>query len=86
MPTVKFIIPVKVKKATPLIKVAEKANISIKAPCMKGKCQKCIVIIEGDVSPITSNERKAFNEEELGKGYRLACQVEVLGKCKVKLP
>lgn len=86
MPTVKFIIPIKAKKGTSLIKVAEKANVHIKAPCLKGKCQKCIVIVAGDVSAITDSERKAFTSEELEKGYRLACQVEVLGKCKVKLP
>jgi uncharacterized 2Fe-2S/4Fe-4S cluster protein (DUF4445 family) len=86
MPTVKFIQPVKVTKKTPLLKLAKKAGLSVHAPCKKGSCQKCIVIVEGDVSKVTKNEKKAFSEEELALGYRLACEVDLLGKCKITLP
>ncbi len=85
MPKVNFITPVKVKKATSVLKAAKKAGIKIYAPCGKGKCGKCKVVVKGEVSEITAFERKFLTEEELEKGYRLACLVTVLGKCKIEL-
>lgn len=85
MAKAKFIVPVKIEKATPLLKVAKKAGIDLKAPCKKGKCEKCAILVSGDVSPVTSIERKFFSEDELKAGYRLACLVKVYGKCKIEL-
>lgn len=85
MPKVKFILPVKVKKATPLLKAADKAGVHIKTSCLKGRCGKCAVRVVGEVNDLTDIERKHFTEEELALGYRLACLVQVTGKCKIEL-
>ena len=85
MPKISFVTPVKVKKATSVLKAAKKAGLDINAPCGKGKCGKCAIIVKGDVSEITPYERKHFDKEELERGYRLACLVTVNGKCVVEL-
>lgn len=80
MSVVRFINEVEVKKEKSLVKLAKKANVKIKLPCSgKGTCGKCIVkISKGEVSPPTKSEIKKLGEEKIKKGYRLACQVEVL--------
>lgn len=48
-----------------------------------GKCGKCRVILSGDVSAPTEDEKRALSPEELASGVRLACRVTVLGDCTV---
>jgi ferredoxin len=86
MPKVKFITPIKAKEGTPLLKVAKKANISIKTSCEKGKCGKCIVKVKGELSPPTRNEIKSLGEDKIKKGYRLACEVTVIGDADISVP
>ncbi|OHW62583.1 Na(+)-translocating NADH-quinone reductase subunit F [Andreesenia angusta] len=80
MGKVKFINEVDAKKEKDLVKLAKKANVKIKLPCSgKGTCGKCIVkITKGEASEPTKAEIKKLGEEKIQKGYRLACQVEVL--------
>ncbi|MFQ3621198.1 MAG: ASKHA domain-containing protein [Spirochaetales bacterium] len=48
---------------------------SLRAPCGgKGRCGKCkIKVLEGTPSPVTEEEKALLSEEELQKGFRLAC-------------
>ena len=48
-----------------------------------GKCGKCRVIVAGDVSAPTEDEKCALTPDELAGGIRLACRVTVLGDCAV---
>jgi len=86
MAKVRFITPTKVKEGASLLKAAKKADIKIKAPCGKGKCGKCIVKVKGDASPPTPNEIKALGLEKIEKGYRLACEVDILGNADIYVP
>lgn len=86
MPKVKFVLPIKIKKATPLLKVADKAGVDIKTSCLKGTCGKCVVKVTGDVNEVTPKERKYFSDAELEAGHRLACMVVVKGKCRIECP
>ncbi|NLP33932.1 MAG: DUF4445 domain-containing protein [Clostridiales bacterium] len=51
----------------------------------KGTCGKCLVqVLEGTLE-ITTQDRKIIDEEELAKGYRLACQAYPKEDCKLRL-
>lgn len=51
-----------------------------------GTCRKCKVqIVSGDI-PHGSADARAFTEEELEQGWRLACQACALGNLKVNVP
>ena len=51
-----------------------------------GTCRKCKVqIISGDIPHGTADAR-AFNEEELEQGWRLACQACAFTNLKVNVP
>ena len=63
----------------------KKSKVDIKMPCKKGKCGKCAIKIEGSVNPPTKNERKSLSEKELENGYRLACEIKILGDIKIKM-
>lgn len=80
MSKVKFINEVEAKKEKNLVKLAKKADLKIKLPCSgKGTCGKCLVkITSGKVSDPTKSEIKKLGEEKIKKGYRLACQVEIM--------
>ena len=52
-----------------------------------GTCQSCKVrVTSGTVSEPTSSEREAFSPEELGAGWRLACQAHPRSDCTVAVP
>ncbi|MFW5713212.1 MAG: ASKHA domain-containing protein [Brevefilum sp.] len=73
---------------TSLLAAAQDAGVAISAVCGGiGVCQDCKVrIISGKVSDITNSERDAYSDEELSKGWRLACQVFPQDKLKVEVP
>lgn len=84
---VKFISNIEIEKPNNLLKIAKSARVKIKDSCDgKGKCGKCIVkVLEGTVSKPTKQERKLLGEDKLSKGYRLACEVEVMDNAIIKL-
>lgn len=58
--------------------------LQMEFPCGgHGKCGKCKVIAEGNLSPMGDSERRHLSEEEILRGIRLACQAEVRGDCRV---
>lgn len=71
-----------------LLEAARQAGVGIVSICGgRGTCGHCRVqILAGAVSPPTGAEGKVFSTEELAAGYRLACQVEVLGDLRVYVP
>ena len=43
-------------------------------PCGKhGKCGKCRVMAEGEVSPVSDTEKSLLTAEEIQSGIRFAC-------------
>lgn len=56
----------------------------IEMPCGgQGRCKKCRVRMEGDLSPATPAEVKALGQEMLDQGYRLACCTRIRGDAAV---
>lgn len=55
------------------------------SPCGgSGKCGKCRIFAEGQLSPLTAEERKLLTKEELESGIRLACMTRILGDCRAE--
>ncbi|MEM3507013.1 MAG: ASKHA domain-containing protein [Candidatus Bathyarchaeia archaeon] len=70
-----------------LLKIAQKASIGIDSTCGgRGICGKCRVIIRlGNefLSNVSAIEEKHLSEEEIKKGYRLACLTTIIKKGKI---
>lgn len=72
---------VEAKKYEDLLKICHRAGINILSECGGiGVCGKCKIIIKDQeyVSKLNEAEKKHFSQEEINKGYRLACQTKVL--------
>lgn len=68
-----------------LLKAAMDSDVHINASCGgSGSCGKCRVVIEeGEVE---REPNPKLSEEDIGKGYALACQTAVLSDLKVTIP
>ncbi len=49
-----------------------------------GKCGKCRIIADGEVSPLTDTERALLTDSDIASGVRLACSAKISGSCRVK--
>lgn len=81
---------VSIRKGESLLQAGLKNRIYIKSRCGgKGSCQACKIQILSDkplISLPTSQEMRMIGEENIAKGYRLACQTRVYGEIEVLLP
>ncbi|HIU31971.1 MAG TPA: DUF4445 domain-containing protein [Candidatus Caccousia avistercoris] len=60
---------------------------AVETPCAgAGRCGKCRVRVQGQVSPPSPEEQAHLTREELAQGIRLACRTLVMGDCRVDLP
>jgi len=68
-----------------VLEAADRAGISLEHVCGgRGTCGKCrIILLEGELSPVTSNEREALSQEALQAGHRLACQARFADASRV---
>ncbi|MDK2781451.1 MAG: hypothetical protein PWR13_479 [Archaeoglobi archaeon] len=73
-----------------LIEIAREAGVDLRSDCGgKGICGKCRVVvteITGNFNEVTEIERRVLTEEEIRKGYRLACQLRVYGRVRILIP
>ena len=78
---------IEVNKGTSILEVLEKAGISIDTPCGgKGICGKCKVLINKGITAVASIEKEFLFEEEIEKGFRLACQTKVFKDSIIEIP
>ncbi len=78
---------IEVNKGTSILEALEKAGISIDTPCGgKGICGKCKVLINKGITAAASIEKEFLSEEEIGKGFRLACQTKVFKDSIIEIP
>ncbi|MHC1694284.1 MAG: ASKHA domain-containing protein [Eubacteriales bacterium] len=69
-----------------LLDVLGRSHFHVSAPCGgNGKCGKCRVQAEGELSPVTGQEKKLLSAEELDSGVRLACLTTALGDVHIWL-
>ncbi|MDK6028771.1 ASKHA domain-containing protein [Ignisphaera sp. 4213-co] len=77
---------VKASKGSTILDVARKANIGIRSVCGgKGLCGKCKVLVKGGVEHRLA-DKSIISDEEIGKGYVLACLAKVVGDVEVFIP
>ena len=61
-------------------------DLMISLPCGgNGKCGKCKVFAEGELTPLSAAERKLLSEEEIAAGMRLACETRIKGECRIAI-
>jgi uncharacterized 2Fe-2S/4Fe-4S cluster protein (DUF4445 family) len=79
---------VEVAPDTTLLEAAQQAGLALSSACGGvGNCGQCrLKVVEGQVSPPTSDEQFILTELELLSGERLACSVQVHSNVKVHVP
>lgn len=78
---------VSVPVGSTLLSAAILADVEIDAPCSGlGRCGSCRVRAEGDLSPMTAEERDLLGGASVAAGTRLACRTRALGDVTVHVP
>jgi uncharacterized 2Fe-2S/4Fe-4S cluster protein (DUF4445 family) len=79
---------VRVPTGVPVFDAASWNGIAIDSTCGgHGTCKKCKVqITEGAIPPVQSLDRRAFSQEQLEDGWRLACVARTSGDLVVDVP
>ena len=79
---------VEVVPGTTLLDAARQAGVLLSSECGgKGKCGQCRVkVVEGEVTPLSENEKTILGEEAAGNGERLACSAQINSNVKVTIP
>jgi uncharacterized 2Fe-2S/4Fe-4S cluster protein (DUF4445 family) len=78
---------VRVPSGTPVFDAASWNGVAIDSTCGgHGTCKKCKVrVVEGEL-PISSVDPRAFTEDELRDGWRLACRAPARGDIVIEVP
>ena len=70
-----------------LLEALENAGIYIDAPCGgKGLCGKCKVLVKEGITEPNDTEKDLLTEEEILKGFRLACQSRPVSDTVMMIP
>ncbi|MDD5016032.1 MAG: ASKHA domain-containing protein [Atribacterota bacterium] len=78
---------IEVNKGTIILEALESAGINIDTPCGgKGTCGKCKIMVIKGMNTITPIEEKFLSEEEIKKGFRLACQTKIFKDTIIEIP
>ncbi|MEJ2597955.1 MAG: ASKHA domain-containing protein [Anaerolineales bacterium] len=79
---------IEVPSGTTLFEAARQAGIDLTTACGgEGNCGQCqVVLLAGEVTPLTADEQFLIDAADRENGYRLACCTRVLGDVKVHLP
>jgi len=78
---------VKVNEGTTILEALESIGININTPCGgKGICGKCKILINKGITAATPIEEEVLSEEEIKKGFRLACQTKLFKDTIIEIP
>ena len=70
-----------------LLDVLHENGMMIATPCGgKGNCGKCKILISPQDANLNTNEKKWLTEEEIKKGFRLACQTTLTRSSTITIP
>ena len=77
-----------VAKGMTILEAARNSGIELVSVCGgEGFCGQCqVIVLEGDVNQLSSDERFVFSDLELSKGYRLACRTKPMSDLKIEIP
>jgi uncharacterized 2Fe-2S/4Fe-4S cluster protein (DUF4445 family) len=78
---------VEIESGKTLLDAAIAGGIEIESVCGgRGTCAKCKVVATDGLSALTALERRGLSEDELARGYRLACQAVIEADVDVIIP
>ncbi len=80
-------VTVAVSPGTSLFDAARRMRVAIPSIC-GGQCDcgECrVVVLEGEVSPLTQEEANSLGPGELEKGMRLACCARVRSSARIRI-
>lgn len=79
---------VRITPGATLLEAAQSAGVALASLCGGiGSCDSCkIRLVSGRLTPPTLEEQATFNQEDLGAGYRLACQAQPLSDVILDIP
>ena len=78
---------IEVNQGTTALEALERAGINIDTPCGgKGICGKCKILINTGITTATPIEEELLSEEEIKKGFRLACQAKLFKDTIIEVP
>jgi len=78
---------IKVNEGTTILEALESIGININTPCGgKGICGKCKILINKGITAATQIEEEVLSEEEIKKGFRLACQTKLFKDTIIEIP
>lgn len=70
-----------------VLAAAHRAGLALGSACGgQGKCNACLVRLDGDANALTTAESGYFQERQVAQGWRRACQAIALGPCRVMVP
>ncbi|MBE2268916.1 MAG: DUF4445 domain-containing protein [Anaerolinea sp.] len=77
-----------VRSGTTLLEGAQRSGVELVSVCGgAGLCGTCRVQqLEGDLTPVSADEREELSAAEIAAGWRLACQCEPLSDVKLYIP
>jgi len=77
---------IEVNEGTTILEALKRVGINIDTPCGgKGICGKCkVLVVEGITA--ASIEKEFLSEEEIKKGFRLACQTKIFQDTIIEIP
>jgi len=77
----------RVRDSLHILALAQEAGLSVTNTCNgAGTCGKCLVRVEGPVTPPSAVERRSLSAAQLAEGWRLACQTWPRGDVSVEIP
>lgn len=75
-------------KGSTLLDAAHRAGVDLPSVCSGQRCcRECrVVVLEGQVSALTSDEEDNLSPSELRAGVRLACCTRLYSAVKIQIP
>ena len=78
---------IKVNKGTTILEALEEVGMNINTPCGgKGICGKCKVLVKEGIAAAVPLEEELLSEEEIKKGFKLACQTKLFKDTVIEIP
>jgi len=78
---------IKVNEGTTILEALEKVGMNINTPCGgKGICGKCKVLVKEGIAAAVPLEEELLSEEEIKKGFKLACQTKLFKDTVIEIP
>ncbi len=77
-----------VERGISILTAAQRAGVGLVSICggrgLYGCCK--VQVLEGQLSPLSEAEKRLLTPDEIARGYRLACQAEILSDLRLHIP